>query len=50
MKEFNYFDGVPILSMKEEILNSSTLTYDDIKCGDFINAVVTEVNEDKKYV
>lgn len=50
VKEINYFDGVPILSMKEDIINSSALTYDDIKCGDFISAVVTDINEDKKFI
>jgi hypothetical protein len=28
VKEINYFDGVPILSMREDILGSAALTYD----------------------
>lgn len=36
--------------MKEDVLESSSLTYENIKCGDFISAFITEVNEEKKFV
>ena len=50
VKEINYFDGVPILSMREDVLNAASLNYHNIKCGDFINTTITEVNEEQKYV
>lgn len=28
VKELNYFDGLPILSMREDVLNSAALDYD----------------------
>lgn len=36
--------------MREDILASSSLNYDNIKCGDFISAIISEVNEEQKYV
>lgn len=45
VKEINYFDGVPILSLRDDVVNSSALNYKNIKCGDFISATITEVNE-----
>ena len=33
VKEINYFDGCPILSMKEEIIGTAALNYDQISCG-----------------
>lgn len=45
VKEINYFDGCPILSMKDDIVNSSVLNYDSLKCGMFVSATIEEVNE-----
>ena len=33
IKEINYFDGLPILSMREDIINTNSLTYDSIEIG-----------------
>lgn len=50
VKEINYFDGCPILSMKEDIVNASALNYDNIKCGDFIATIIQDVNEQGKFI
>jgi hypothetical protein len=44
VKEINYFDGCPIMSMREDIVGSAALTYGDLKCGMYVNAVIEEVN------
>jgi hypothetical protein len=33
VKELNYFDGLPILSMKEPLLKTAFLDYTQIKIG-----------------
>jgi ribosomal protein S1 len=50
VKEINYFDGCPILSMREDIVGSAALTYDQLKCGIYLNAVIDEVNAQDKYI
>lgn len=50
MKELNYFDGIPILSMREDIISSAALTYDQLEVGMILNATIDEVNETDKYV
>jgi len=50
VKEINYFDGCPILSMREDIVGSAALTYDQLRCGMYLNAVIDEVNPQDKYV
>lgn len=48
VKEFNYFDGRPILSMKEEVLNASALDYDSLKVGDVTYATIDSINPNGK--
>lgn len=50
VKEFNYFDGTNILSMKLEVLSAAVLDYDSIKVGDFMFASIEKVNEVKKVI
>jgi ribosomal protein S1 len=50
VKEINYFDGVPIVSLREEVVNTSALNYENIRCGDFISGVITLVDEQKGFV
>jgi hypothetical protein len=40
VKEINYFDGCPILSMREDIVGTSVLNYDQITCGMYLNPVI----------
>ena len=44
VKEINFFDGCPIMSMRDDIVGSAALTYADLKCGIYINAIIDEVN------
>lgn len=50
VKEINYFDGCPILSMREDIVGTMALNYDQITCGMYINATIDEVNVKDHYV
>lgn len=50
IKEHNYFDGRPILSMKEEVLTAAALNYDSIKVGDVTYATIESVDAVKKQV
>lgn len=48
VKEFNFFDGRPILSMKEDVLSASALDYDSLKVGDTTYATIDSVNSQTK--
>ena len=50
IKEHNYFDGKPILSMKEEVLTASVLDYDSVNVGDITYATIESVNAVNKQV
>jgi hypothetical protein len=50
VKEINYFDGCPILSMREDIVGTVALNYDSLKVGDYLTAKIEEVNSVDKYV
>jgi ribosomal protein S1 len=50
VKEINYFDGCPILSMREDIVGSAALTYDSLRCGMYLNTMIEEVNTQDKYI
>lgn len=50
VKELNYFDAKPILSMREDIVNSSALNYQGIEVGMFVTGKIEEVNEADKYI
>lgn len=50
VKEINYFDGCPILSMREDIVGTIALNYDQLTCGMYLNATIEEVNAEKKYI
>jgi len=45
IKEFNYFDGMPILSNKQEILESQALEYSSLTPGLDVKGKITEVKE-----
>ena len=44
VKEFNFFDGRPILSRKEDVVSASVLDYDSLKVGDTTYATIDSVN------
>ena len=50
VKEINYFDGCPILSMKDDVVNSAALSYKSLQCGMYVNVVIEEVNDHDKYI
>ena len=50
VKEINYFDGCPILSMRDDIVATVALTYESLKCGQYLTATIEEVNQQDKYI
>ena len=50
VKELNYFDGVALLSMKSQIVNTIAMDYASIEVGQFVNANIDSVNEHRKIV
>jgi hypothetical protein len=50
VKEINYFDAKPILSMREDILNSSALDYNLLEPGMFVTGKIEEIHEAEKYI
>lgn len=50
IKEINYFDRVPILSMRGTVLASKSLNYHMIEVGQFYQAKIAKVNLDKKFI
>jgi len=40
VKEFNFFDGMPIISMLENIVGSNSLDYKTLVIGSFHNATI----------
>lgn len=50
VKEINYFDGIPVLSSRDSVLNSSSINYSMIKAGEFFNAKIEKVNLAKQFI
>lgn len=50
VKEVNYFDGVPYLTMRKETVGSAALDYGSIEVGQFVNGTIESVNEVRKTV
>ena len=50
MKEINYFDAVPYLTMRKETVGSAALDYASLEVGQFVNATIESVNEVRKTV
>ena len=50
VKEINYFDGIPVLSSRDSVLNSSSINYSMIKAGAFFNAKIEKVNLAKQFI
>ena len=50
VKEINYFDMVPHLSIKDKVLKEDTLNYHMIKAGMYFDATISKVNTDKKFI
>lgn len=50
IKEINYFDGAPILSMKPSVLKQSALNYQMVVPGQYLDAEVEKVNLEKHFV
>ena len=48
MKEYNYFDAMPVLTMKQDVLKTSALDYSSVAVGEVHTATITAVNESKK--
>jgi hypothetical protein len=50
VKEINYFDGMPILTMKSDLMSTGAIDYKGIVAGEFHQATIEKVNEVKKQV
>ena len=50
VKEYNYFDAMPVLTMKQDVLKTSALDYSSVAVGEVHTATITAVNESKKQV
>jgi ribosomal protein S1 len=50
VKENNYFDGMPILSCREDVLKADALNYGQIKVGMVLNATTKGLSKDGKGV
>lgn len=50
VKEINYFDGLPIVSLKKSILDTLSLNYAMIQVGQYVKAKIEKVNTDKMFV
>jgi ribosomal protein S1 len=50
VKELNYFDGCPILSLKDSLLGQQVLNYHQIKAGQFLKAKVAKAHPEKGLV
>ena len=50
MKEINYFDSKPILSIRQSVLKAEAINFDTIKVGQFFQAVIEKVVPEKSYV
>jgi ribosomal protein S1 len=50
IKEFNFFDGRPVLSMKEDVLGAPVLDYNSLKVGETVFATIDSINPVTKSV
>jgi ribosomal protein S1 len=50
VKEINYFDGTPILSMRDDIVTTAALNYESLACGHVVAGIIEEVNAQEHYV
>lgn len=50
VKEINYFDGKPILSMRSDILQTQAMDYKALESGMYVTGKIEEVNEVEKYI
>jgi len=50
IKEFNYFDQLAILTLKEDIVGAQAVDYSMLKIGDAVRANVVKVNHDQGIV
>jgi len=44
VKEFNFFDGLPILSMIDSVVKSSSLDYKTLAVGEFLTGKIESVS------
>ena len=50
VKEINYFDSKPILSIRQSLLKAEAISFETIKVGQFFQAVIEKVVAEKSYV
>lgn len=50
VKEINFFDRVPILSIKDELLKQDHMNYHMIKAGAFLDAKIEKVNKEQNFI
>ena len=50
IKELNFFDGMPIVTLKDEIVGSSALNFSSLQVGGFVQAKIDSVDESRKVV
>ena len=44
VKEINWFDGVPVVTIRDGLLGAECLNYHQIQIGQYIKASITRVN------
>lgn len=44
IKEINWFDCMPIVSIREELIKTSQLSYNDIQVGQYLTAKIKKVD------
>lgn len=51
VKEINYFDGVPMISLKQEVTKPSAVNYQSVKVGQvFEEAIISKVDAEGRFV
>jgi len=50
IKEINYFDGCPVLSLKDAVLKGDSLNYSMITAGQYFTAKIEKVNSEKGFI
>jgi hypothetical protein len=50
VKEINYFDSKPILSLRQSLIKAEAISYETIQVGQYFQAVIEKVVAEKNYV
>ena len=50
VKEINYLDRTPIVSIRPSLLGTDALNYSTIEAGQYFSAMIEKVNMEKKFI